>query len=127
MGEIMKIHCNMCQAEWECWTGCGLQHGRKENIVAAFCPEEQAQVIEWLSNLPLPLYDFRYQTASCGICHKPVSVPVLRNVENDEIFVGVCPVCGNQPQMPLPESITDMACPACGSMSLEAAEAGHWD
>lgn len=127
MGEIIKIYCNVCHTEWECMTGCGLQHGMKENMIASFQPKEQAQVLEWLDKIPIPLYDFRYQIASCNFCHKPVSIPVLRSIENDEIFVGVCPFCGNQLQLPLSEDITDMACPMCGSTSLEADEVGHWD
>ena len=127
MGEIMKIHFNACRGEWECMTGCGLQHGRKENIIAAFQTEEQARVMKLLTQIPIPLYDFRYQIASCSFCHKPVSVPVLRSIENDEIYTGICPACGNQPQTPLPEDITDMTCPVCGNQALTADEVGHWD
>lgn len=127
MGEIVKIHCNACQEEWQCMTGCGLQHGRKENITAAFLGKEQVQVSEWLAKSQIPLYDFQYQITLCPFCKEPVSIPVLKGVEDDEVFAGACPACGSLPQMPPPEDITDMACPACGNISLEAEEIGHWD
>jgi hypothetical protein len=127
MGEIMRIHCNACQKEWQCMTGCGLRHGRKEHIIAAFGEAEQIPVSEWLAKSQIPLYDFQYQTASCPLCKELVSVPVLRGIEDDEVFVGACPVCGNLPQMPSSEDVADIACPACGDIALEAEEIGHWD
>lgn len=127
MGEIMKIRCKACHSNWECMTGCGLQHGRKENIITAFQDSEQAPVIDWLSKYQIPLYDFKYQAVPCIFCKSLVSVPVLQGIEDDDIFIGTCPVCQGPIEGPLPEGVEETACPACGSMSLSAEEVGHWD
>ncbi len=127
MGEIMRIRCRRCRKKWQCIAGCGLQHGRKENIIASFQKEEQAQVSEWLGKSRIPLYDFRYQIVPCRFCKSLVSVPVLRGIEDDAIFVGVCPTCKGEIEMPLPEDASGIACPACGNISLTIDEVGHWD
>lgn len=129
MGEIMKIHCRTCRKEWECMTGCGLRHGRIENVITAFGAKEQEQIIAWCQDSPVPLYDFRYQIAVCDFCRKLVSVPVLKSIEDDQIFVGVCPVCHAQLQTsPLEtEDVSHIACPSCNSMTLDATGIGHWD
>ncbi len=130
MGEILKIHCRTCSAEWECATGCGLQHGRIENVIAAFEPGEQVQIIDWCHASPVPLYDFRYQIAVCDSCNSLVSVPVFKGINDDNnVLVGVCTTCHNQLKIPPieTEEIPDAACPSCGNKSLETTEIGHWD
>ena len=127
MGEIVKVSCSVCRKEWQFMIGCGLQHGRKENIVTAFQEQERAEVAGWLDKSSIPLYDFKYQITSCSFCNNLVSVPVLRGMDDDEIFVGVCPSCGEQTEMPLQENIPDISCPVCGAKALTTEETGHWD
>lgn len=127
MGEIMKIRCRTCQKEWQCVTGCGLQHGKKENIIDAFQTDEQAKVAMWMEKSRIPLYDFRYQIAVCGFCNSLISVPVLRGIDDDGIFIGSCPSCGNQVRLPLSETVSDITCPSCQHHTLTSEEIGYWD
>lgn len=127
MGEVVRVHCLMCRKEWECMTGCGLNHGKKENIIDAFPKNEQIQITEWMKKSHIPLYDFRYQIASCDFCNSLISIPVLRGIDDNEIFVGACPTCGNKVSIPLSETVSDITCPSCQNRSLMAEEVGHWD
>lgn len=127
MGEILKINCDECREEWQCSVGCGLLHGWKENVIAAFEEPERTAVSRWMNEQQIPLYDFAYQTASCPHCNKLVSVPVVRGIDTDEVFVGKCPVCGETVQVFSQDEVEQTACPVCGARALHGKEIGHWD
>lgn len=133
MGEVINVRCAACKKEWQCFTGNGLLHGRMEAVLAAFSEEERQQAERLMGAGPFPLYDFRYSLTVCGHCHNVVAVPVLRDVDSDEILTGKCPLCGKRTKSLCGEEQSvekwseKTACPVCKSRRLEAVEEGHWD
>lgn len=133
MGEIIHVRCKSCKKEWQCFTGNGLMHGRKEAVLAAFSKEERQQAENLMGAAPVPLYDFQYKLSACGHCHNIVAIPVLRAADSDEVFVGKCPLCGKKTKSLCGEEqgmekwSKKTACPVCKSRSLETEETGHWD
>lgn len=133
MGEIINVRCKACKREWRCLTGCGLLHGRKEAVLAAFSVEERPFVESMLAVEEIPVYDFGYRLAVCGHCRNVTAVPVLTLLDRDETYVGRCPSCGEKTQEPCPEEGSvekwseETACPFCNSRKLEVGEVGSWD
>lgn len=133
MGEVINVRCKACKKEWQCFTGNGLLHGRKETVLAAFSEEDRQQAVNLLGEGPFPLYDFQYRLAVCGHCHNIVTVPVLQAVESGEQVTGRCPLCGQKAEnlcgeeQNVKEWSEKTACPVCRSRRLDAEEAGHWD
>lgn len=133
MGEIINVRCKACKKEWQCFTGNGLLHGKKESVLAAFLEKERHQAECLLAASAIPAYDFQYRLAICGHCHNVVAVPVLRTVESDEACVGSCPLCGKRTKNLCAEGLRaeewseKTACPVCMRKALLAETGGHWD
>lgn len=133
MGEIVNVRCNACKREWRCLTGCGLLHGRKETVLAAFSAKERPLVESLLGVKKIPVYDFGYRLAVCGHCRSVTAVPVLTLMDRDAPYVGRCPSCGEKTKEPCPEEesmeewIKEAACPVCNGTKLEVEEVGSWD
>lgn len=125
MGEIMKVHCGVCGAKWECVQGSGLLYGKKENIIAAFLEREQTEVAAQIGRNKIPAYDFAYRIMVCNHCRSAVSVPVLTTWD-DETYVGACPSCGGKVRI-LVSDQEKTVCPRCKSVALQAEIDGHWD
>lgn len=117
-------------------------HGRLSHAAEAF-PEEIRRTIQAdMSECPLVLFDFGYQVTSCRHCGNVVSVPVLRLIEREKIFVGLCPECGGMiPQdelwegqpgespdgQPGEQEAGSHTCPACQEETLSFQMTGVWD
>lgn len=133
MGEVINVHCKACKKGWQCFTGNGLQHGRKEMILAAFPAQDRQQVESLLAASMIPAYDFRYGLAVCVHCHNVVAVPVLRAVDSEDICVGRCPLCGEKTKSLCAEEQSaeewskKTACPVCKSHRLQTETVGDWD
>lgn len=133
MGEIIDVRCESCKKEWRCFTGNGLLHGKKENVLVAFSEQERQRVESLLAASTIPAYDFQYRLAVCGHCHNVVAVPVLRAVDSEEICVGLCPLCGKKTknlcaeEQSAEEWSEKTACPVCKSRRLQAETVGDWD
>ncbi len=125
MGEIMKVQCGFCGAEWHCMEGSGLLYGKKENIIAAFSEGEQAEVAARIERSKVPTYDFAYRIMVCNHCKSAVSVPVLVTWD-DETYVGACPTCGRKVRI-LVSDMEKTVCPKCKSVALQAEPEGQWD
>lgn len=133
MGEIINVRCKTCHREWQCFTGNGLLHGKKENILAAFSEERRSLAEGLIAKSGIPAYDFCYRLAVCGHCRNVVAVPVLRAADSEESCVGLCPVCGEKIQnlcreeQDVEEWTKKIACPDCKRKTLQAEEGGYWD
>lgn len=133
MGEIINVRCKACREEWQCFTGNGLLHCKKENILAAFSEEKRQQAERMIAESKTPAYDFQYRPAVCGHCHSVVAVPVLRASDSEEICVDLCPMCGEEIKNFCPEELSveewsqKTACPVCECRKLETEDGGYWD
>lgn len=126
MGEIVKISCTSCKAEWECMIGCGLQHGNLKRVADLYFPDDIKQKIEdYAARTEFPSFDFRFQLSYCAYCKSIESVPVLHLNETDTDYIGVCEKCGEKTE--LIENIEDTKCPVCQKTSLKSEDAGRWD
>lgn len=133
MGEVFHIRCGACSETWRCIMGNGMAYANKANIIAAFSEKERGKVEALLAASEIPAYDFRYGLAVCGYCHSLVSVPMVGLSENDEPYVGNCPLCGRK----IKHFCADvenvevwskkMACPVCKRKKLEIEEISYWD
>lgn len=124
MGEIRKIACGSCGSSWELLTGCGLGHGLLENVVSAFSEEMRKEILDSMTDMEIPLYDFSYHAADCEYCYRIVSVPVFTPMEKKS-FIGGCPVCGHE--VKLIQNMEEAVCPVCGKKALREEEMGLWD
>lgn len=133
MGEIINVRCMACNQEWQCYTGSGLLHGKKENIIAAFSKGRRQQAESMIAASEIPAYDFQYRLAVCGHCQKIVAVPVLRIADCEEVCVGLCPFCeGETTQLCREEQgvlewSRKTSCPICNSSALLTEDGGYWD
>lgn len=133
MGEIINVRCRSCKAEWQCFIGNGLFHGKKENILSAFSIERRQQAENLLSAGKIPAFDFRYSPAVCEHCQSIVAVPVLREMDSEACCVGQCPVCGEEiknlctEEQGVEQWSQKTACPVCKSRALETDDGGCWD
>lgn len=133
MGEVMHVQCGACKGTWRCAMGNGLAYADKKNIIAAFWEKEREQVETLLAKSGIPVCDFRYGLAVCTHCHNVVSVPALGLSEDDEPYVGLCPVCGRKTRTLCREEENveawsrKTACPVCKSMKLEIVDSSYWD
>lgn len=142
MGRLYKISCKNCKREWECRTGCGLMHGRLAFVEEAFPEEIRRAIHADRSEQSLDLFDFGYQITVCRRCGNVVSVPVLKMIEQEKLFVGLCPECGDtihqdelwtgQPGespdvQPGEQEVGPHVCPACQEETLSFQMTGVWD
>lgn len=142
MGRLYKISCEKCKREWECRTGCGLMHGRLALAEEEFPEEIKRAIRAEVSKQSLDLFDFGYRIAVCGRCGNVVSVPVLKLLEREKVFVGLCPECESvvpqeelwtgQPEesqdgQPERQEIESHDCPACQEKALSIQPIGLWD
>ncbi|MDE6601838.1 MAG: hypothetical protein K2K90_06690 [Lachnospiraceae bacterium] len=133
MGEIVNVRCKACKREWQCFTGNGLLHGRRETILAAFLEEDRQQAESLMEAGRIPAYDFQYSLAVCRHCHNVVAVPVLRVADSEETVTGRCPLCrkGTEDLCTEEQSVEEWsektACPVCRCRKMETREGGHWD
>lgn len=133
MGEIIHVRCKTCKREWQCFTGNGLLHGKKENILAAFSEERRQQAENLLFTSKIPAYDFQYRLAVCCHCRNIVAVPVLQSMDSEEACFGLCPLCGKETEALCAEEESakawskKTACPVCKSRALQAEDGGYWD
>lgn len=133
MGEIVNVRCRACNREWQCFTGSGLLHGKKENILAAFSEKRRLRAEELMAKSSIPAYDFRYRLAVCAHCQNVTVVPVLQALDGEEICVGLCPLCESEVRDLCAEEQSagkwskQTVCPNCGDRTLIAEEGGEWD
>ncbi|MDE5937729.1 MAG: hypothetical protein K2H37_01435 [Lachnospiraceae bacterium] len=133
MGEVINVRCKACKKEWQCFTGNGLLHGRKETVLAAFSEKDRQQAQRLMEESKIPAYDFQYRLAVCGQCHNVVAVPVLRSADSEETVTGGCPLCGEnikdlcEEEQSVEDWSEKTACPVCKCMRMEAEESGQWD
>ena len=133
MGEVINVRCKACKKEWQCFTGNGLLHGRKEAVLAAFSEKDRQQAERLMAESRIPAYDFQYRLAVCGHCHNVVAVPVLRAVDSEDAVTDGCPLCGKNTkdlcaeEQSVEEWGEKTACPVCKCRRLETEEVGQWD
>lgn len=58
-------------------------------------------------------------------CAGIVSVPVLRLLDSDTLYVGVCPDCGKEVRPT--KALQRIQCPGCKKRMLKSVETGRWD
>lgn len=133
MGEIINVRCKACKNEWQCFTGNGLLHGRRDHILAAFSEEKRQQAERLLTAREIPDYTFQYRPAVCGHCQVMTAVPVLRAADGEETCVGLCPRCGREvknyceEEQDVEKWSKMTACPVCKKKMLQAEDGGYWD
>ena len=126
MGEIRKISCTSCGAEWECIIGCGLQHGDLKRVADLYFSDDIKQKIEeYAAQSEIPLFDFRFQLSYCAHCKSIESVPVLHLDDINMNYIGECEKCGEKTE--LIESLDVTPCPICRKTSLKSEDIGRWD
>lgn len=125
MGEIKKIVCKSCGAEWECMTGCGMLHGRLEWIADLYEEDIRKEIKALLQEERFVPFTFSYQLSYCKSCRSIRSIPVLRLEESGREYTGSCGECGQKTE--LLETIEKTLCPVCHASVLEVEETGHWD
>lgn len=127
MGEVIKVSCPSCQTEWECFIGCGLQHGDLNRIadIDAYSENDKREIKEYAMRTEMPLFDFHFQLSYCTHCNSIESVPVLHINEKDTDYIGVCEKCGEETK--LIKSVSRMKCPVCRKEFLRSENVGLWD
>lgn len=125
MGAIKDISCASCGAKWQCRTGCGILHGTLSAVKAAFPDEIRQRLDSYEAEAEFSLFDFGYQLAVCERCGAVESVPVIRLLDKQEEYVGVCEKCGGQAK--LIDDIRETQCPVCHDCTLSEEETGLWD
>lgn len=125
MGVIVDVVCKSCKTSWQCMIGCGLLHGTLQSVAELFPEKTKRDMMEYMGQEEFPLYDFAYELSYCEHCNSIESVPVVRIPESDKVYIGTCPVCGQEIRM-----IRDLSaaeCPICHEATLEKHETGYWD
>lgn len=125
MGELKKITCRSCGAEWECRTGCGMMHGRLKQVVDLFPQEWRREMKECAAGGGFVPFTFSYQLSCCRECQRIESVPVLRFEKDGREYVGLCGQCGQKAE--LIEETEKVQCPVCHLALLEIQDIGQWD
>ena len=126
MGEIRKISCTLCGAEWECIIGCGLQHGDIKKAAYLYSSNDiKKKIGEYAAQAEFPLFDFSFQLSYCDHCRSIESVPVLHLDDVNMDYIGECEKCGEKTE--LIESLEDTPCPICRKTSLKSEDIGRWD
>ena len=125
MGAVVKVFCESCHAQWNCHTGCGMQHGMLENIVSLFPKDVADTLMKYAGCDESPAFDFAFRLAVCRYCNGIVSVPVLKMLESGTQYMGICPDCGNE--VGLIKDLTKKHCPVCKRSVLKTLETGRWD
>ena len=126
MGEIRKISCILCGAEWECIIGCGLQYGDLKRVAELYFSDDVKQKIEdYAAQTEFPLFDFNFQLSYCAHCKSIESIPVLHLDDINTDYIGECEKCGEKTE--LIESLEDLQCPVCQKTSLKSEDIGRWD
>lgn len=125
MGEIVKVTCSSCRADWQCITGCGIMHGTLEAVAAIYPEATRKEIKECVGDTMFPVYDFGFHLSHCKHCSSITSVPVLKLPDNHREFIGNCGKCGHPTE--LIESPESTPCPACHKETLSVRENGMWD
>ena len=126
MGEIRKISCTLCGAEWECIIGCGLQHGDIKKVAYLYSSDDiKKKIGEYAAQAEFSLFDFSFQLSYCDHCRSIESVPVLHLDDINMNYIGKCEKCGEKTE--LIESLEDTPCPICRKTSLKSEDIGRWD
>lgn len=125
MGEIVKVTCSSCRADWQCITGCGIMHGTLESVTSIYPEDVRKEIRDCVGDTRFPLFDFGFRLARCGQCSSITSVPVLTFPDIHRKFVGSCGKCGHKTE--LIEDLESIPCPICHKESLSAKESGMWD
>ena len=58
MGAIERVKCENCGSAWECRTGCGILHGRLENVLLLFSEKVREEVNNVTSQEKIPQISF---------------------------------------------------------------------
>lgn len=125
MGSIERSTCKVCGKSWQYKTGCGVNHWNLDVVLDLFDEDVKTQVKVWATGKDVPLFQFDYHGALCGMCKAVVGVPVLKLFPENALYVGRCEDCGSEVAMPEEASLT--RCPECGGQSLENCREGLWD
>lgn len=125
MGEIVKVACSSCRADWQCITGCGIMHGTLESVVAIYPEDIRKEIKECVGDTMFPLYEFGFRLSHCEHCNSITSVPVLALPDIHKEFIGNCSKCGHKTE--LIGTLESIPCPVCHKESLSAKETGMWD
>lgn len=125
VGQIVKITCTSCKAEWKCQTGCGILHADLARIAELYPPEAGREIREYARQTALPLFDFGYRLSYCASCNSIVGVPVLELEDRGGTYVGLCPQCLQETEL---IGQTETAeCPVCRQRMLKSEVTGLWD
>lgn len=125
MGAIERVTCASCGKLWEGKSGCGMMHGRLENVLGLFPQEIVTDIKEATKQQMFPRFHFEYQLTDCTVCKAVVSVPVLELSDAKKIYIGDCPIC--QSRMVKAAPIEQLQCPNCQKQSLEKNKIAMWD
>lgn len=125
MGELKKITCKSCGRSWEYETGCGMLHGKLKWVADLYPEDIKKEILSYLKEDEIILFDFGYQLSYCRKCNVIESVPVLRVADDNGVYAGVCGQCGQKTE--LIEEVEKIQCPVCHGADLTAENIGFWD
>lgn len=125
MGVITDVSCASCGKKWQLRTGSGILHGELGAVKSFFPMEIRQKLDNYEREAEFPLFDFGYQLAVCEHCKAIESVPVIKLLDRQEEYIGVCGTCGGWTK--LIENIEETHCPVCHEASLSEEETGLWD
>ena len=87
MGRSAKLICKKCGKIYHTKNGCGISHGRLENVTQNFNNIDKIE-IEKLGKASLfPVFQFEYKSGYCKFCSQIVSVPVLNFMKEDHFIL----------------------------------------
>lgn len=124
MGKSCKLLCKECGKIYHTKNGCGISHGRLENVLSNFNDTDKAE-IEKLGKVSLfPVFQFEYKSGYCKFCNEIVSVPVLNFIKEEKEFFGNCEVCNRSLEK---DSVANIKCPSCNHNQWDVVMDGYWD
>ena len=124
MGKKNKLICKTCGKIYDTKIGCGISHGRLENVIPIFNDKDRAEIEKlWKASL-FPVFQFEYKSGYCRFCNQIVSIPVLNFMREEKEFFGDCEVCGHSLKE---DSVTEVLCPNCHNSQWDVIVDGRWD
>ncbi len=124
MGKINKLICKTCGKIYYTKNGCGISHGRLENVIPNFNDMDKIEIEKLRKASLFPAFQFEYKSGYCKSCNQIVSVPVLDFMEEGKEFFGDCEVCGSSLTK---DSVINVKCPSCNHKQWDMEAEGQWD